>query len=531
MKTLTLPAPIHPRRWTLRTRLVVTQVALMAAVSVVIGLVSVLALKHVLLGQLDAQLQSSAVRAGQAYDEHQPRSGTSGSTNPTSGTGPSSGTGPDSGTGPPPLPPASGLGALAAQIPTQDGQASGAVSTGQNYVTGQSLTAAQLAVLAVVPVDRQTHQVHLEGLGDYLVRADSRLSDGEVLITGLPLGDVEETTLILALVIVGVAMVGLLAVGLAGAATVRLNLRPLRRVSATARRVAQLPLDRGEVALAVRVPEGDTDDHTEVGQVGHALNRMLEHVATALQVRQDSEMRVRRFVSDASHELRTPLASIRGYAELTRRSRSQVSPDVAHALERVESEAQRMTDLVEELLLLARLDEGRPLDRAPVDLSQLVVDAVSDAHVAGPDHRWCLDLPDEPVTVVGDQRRLHQVVANLLTNARTHTPPGTQVRVSLTADDGTAALGVADTGPGIPAALVPEIFERFSRADSSRSRAAGSTGLGLAIVQAVVRAHGGRVALSSRPGETVFTVRLPLDASPGERLPSVVQQVPGAAVG
>jgi two-component system OmpR family sensor kinase len=168
-----------------------------------------------------------------------------------------------------------------------------------------------------------------------------------------------------------------------------------------------------------------------------------------------------------------------------------------------------MTSLVDDLLLLARLDSGRPLVSGPVDLSALVVDAVSDAHVAGPEQRWQLDLPDEAVEVSGDAARLHQVVANLLTNARVHTPPGTTVTTTLRAEPDAAVLTVADDGPGIPAELQPEVFERFARGDSSRSRAHGSTGLGLAIVAAVVDAHHGRVEVDSRPGRTLFTVRLP----------------------
>jgi two-component system OmpR family sensor kinase len=183
---------------------------------------------------------------------------------------------------------------------------------------------------------------------------------------------------------------------------------------------------------------------------------------------------------------------------------------------RIESEARRMTSLVEDLLLLARLDEGQDLDRKPVDLSRLVIDAVGDAHAAGPDHEWSLDLPDEPVTVLGDASRLHQVIANLLANARVHTPAGTRVQVSL--GDTTPPPGghpavvvtVTDDGPGIPADLQPRLFERFTRGDGSRSRAAGSTGLGLSIVHAVVAGHGGTVAVESEPGNTVFRVELPL---------------------
>jgi two-component system OmpR family sensor kinase len=179
-------------------------------------------------------------------------------------------------------------------------------------------------------------------------------------------------------------------------------------------------------------------------------------------------------------------------------------------MSRIEEEAMRMGLLVDDLLLLARLDSGRPLASEPVDLSRVVVDAVSDAHVAGADHHWRLDLPASPVTVTGDAARLHQVLANLLGNARTHTPPGTTVTTGLSTMDGHALLTVADDGPGIPESVLPTVFERFARGDNARSHAAGSTGLGLAIVSAVVGAHHGTVDVASRPGHTVFTVALPV---------------------
>jgi two-component system OmpR family sensor kinase len=291
---------------------------------------------------------------------------------------------------------------------------------------------------------------------------------------------------------------------------VRRNLAALQRVSHTATQVSRLKLDEGDVALAQRVPAADTDERTEVGQVGLALNSLLDNVEGALQARHESEQRVRQFVADASHELRTPLASIRGYAELSRRERDPVPPSVTHALGRVESEALRMQDLVEDLLLLARLDAGRPLERDPVDLTRVVVDAVGDAHAASPDHRWQLDLPEEPVEVVGDEARLHQVLVNLLANARTHTPEGTCVTTALRRDGDEVRLSVADDGPGIPESLRPNVFQRFTRGDDSRNRAAGSTGLGLSIVDAVATSHGGRVELSSASGETRFTVVLPV---------------------
>jgi two-component system, OmpR family, sensor kinase len=291
-------------------------------------------------------------------------------------------------------------------------------------------------------------------------------------------------------------------------------------------------LDRGEVALSVRVPTADTDPRTEVGAVGNALNRMIGHVDAALAARQASETRVRQFVADASHELRTPLAAIRGYAELAQRGWLSGDADgvdeladVAYKLGRVESESARMATLVNDLLLLARLDVAasadsassagpRPLDSAPVDLPRLVVDAISDAHAAGPEHHWRLELPEDSaenaIVVTGDEARLHHVIGNLLTNARIHTPAGTTVAVRLFADDTHAVLTVTDDGPGIPPDQLPVVFDRFARGDTSRSRAAGSTGLGLAIVAAVVHAHDGTVNATSHPGRTTFTVHLPL---------------------
>jgi two-component system OmpR family sensor kinase len=308
--------------------------------------------------------------------------------------------------------------------------------------------------------------------------------------------------------------------GLLGALIIGSALRPLRRVAAVASNVASLPLERGDVELPERVPEEDTNPHTEVGQVGAALNNLLDSVETALAVRQASEEKVRHFVADASHELRTPLASIRGYAELTRRFGGDLTEDVQHNIGRIESEAQRMTSLVEDLLLLARLDAERELDTSDVDLSRLLVDVVSDAHAAGPDHEWDLDLPEEPVVVRGDDARLQQVFTNLLANARVHTPAGTRVVVELSEPrDGHVIARVRDDGPGIPEKLRPKLFGRFVRGDSSRARTTGSTGLGLSIVSAVVQAHHGTVSVASEPGATVFTVQLPIEQPAQQKQP------------
>jgi two-component system OmpR family sensor kinase len=241
---------------------------------------------------------------------------------------------------------------------------------------------------------------------------------------------------------------------------------------------------------------------------------MLDNVAHALTARQRSETRVRRFVADASHELRTPLASIRGYAELIRLT-EPMSPQGRSSLSRVESEAARMTALVEDLLLLARLDEGRAVVSADVDLLELVVETVSDLRVAAPGHVWRLELPDEPVLVRGDPAQLRQVLINLLANAHQHTPAGTTVTASLGTEAGTepggeAVLAVGDDGPGIGADFLEHIFSRFAREDHARAGSARGAGLGLSIVEAIVHAHHGRIDVSSVPGSTRFTVRLPL---------------------
>ncbi|MDR6973052.1 ATP-binding protein [Leifsonia shinshuensis] len=492
------------RSWTLRSRVVLVVVAMLAVLGAVIGTVSVFALQNYLMQRLDGQLTSALERGQHAADRIN--------------------------AGGPTVPEAAGV----VQTPGQPTGTLGAVRSAEGGLlfppviladrptsqTNQPLAPKPVTIdglaLLSVPADQHPRTVDLgETLGSYRVAA-AQLSNGDSVIIGLPLSDVNATVARLALVIALVTLAGLVFAFLIANFVVRLAMRPLERVAGTAEQVASLPLDRGDVALSVRVPDADTDQHTEVGKVGFALNRMLGHIASALTARQASEQKVRQFVADASHELRTPLASIRGYAELTRRAPHELPPDVTRSLGRIESEATRMTSLVEDLLLLARLDEGRELDRDPVDVTLLLVDALSDAHAAGPDHEWVLDLPEEPVEVIGDAPRLHQVLMNLLANARVHTPEGTTVTAGLRADTeaGTAVITVADDGPGIPEALQTTLFERFARGDGSRNRATGSTGLGLAIVQAVVQAHGGEVTVASEPGRTVFTVTLPLAPVP-----------------
>ncbi|MCV7142727.1 HAMP domain-containing histidine kinase [Mycolicibacterium fortuitum] len=379
------------------------------------------------------------------------------------------------------------------------------------------VSAAAAVQLSQVSATREPETVDLDGLGRYrLIGLHPRHGGPQTIVTGLPTAVVDDTLLWVLGMFCVLAAIALIAATTAGILILRRQLAPLSRVSAAARRVADLELDRGEVELPTPiVPVDPATAHTEVGQLGTSLNRMLDRIASALSARHASETRVRQFVADASHELRTPLAAIRGYTELAQRKHHELPADVAHAMNRVESETTRMTQLVEDMLLLARLDAGRPLERDSVDLSRLIVDTVSDAHIAGPDHQWSLDLPEDPVVVDGDEARLHQVLANLLANARTHTPSGTSVTVALKPEPDAVLLSVADDGPGIPASLLPDVFERFARGDSSRSRREGSTGLGLAIVAAVVKAHGGTIEVSSTAGSTEFVVRLPQLSSQG----------------
>ncbi|MEU9990648.1 HAMP domain-containing sensor histidine kinase [Streptomyces sp. NPDC048045] len=499
---------------TLRTRLVVASVVLIAVVCAVIGTVTTLALRSHLYNQLEGKVSEIG---GRTVGHMRPPGD-----EPGVGAGRPDASSPDTAT------PSQKVGRLltigptpsrtiAAYVDAEDGSiASARVSHQLNDGYGffkkmrvDDLTAAQKAAVAEVPKDGKAHSTQIPGLGGYLVKYFVGKDSTDAYYVALPTQDVDDNVDTLILVEISVTAAGLVAAVIAGCVLVGVATRPLRRVAATATRVSELPLHSGEVNLSERVPESECDPHTEVGQVGAALNRMLDHVHGALHARQQSETRVRQFVADASHELRTPLASIRGYAELTRRGREQVGPDTRHALGRIESEAGRMTLLVEDLLLLARLDAGRPLRFEQTDLIPLVVDTVSDARAAGMHHNWRLELPDEPAPVSADAARLQQVLVNLLGNARNHTPPGTTVTARVQRRGPWMCIDVEDNGHGIPPDLLPHVFERFARGDSARSRATGSTGLGLAIVQAVADAHGGAVTVDSVPGRTVFTVQLP----------------------
>jgi len=348
----------------------------------------------------------------------------------------------------------------------------------------------------------------LDGGGEYRALPVAEV-DGSQIVVGLPLTSIRLTLARLNIIIIVVVALVILAGASIGAGLVRFALKPLDRIRETASAVTKQPLDRGEVRLGLRVPPQYATDDSEVGQVGAALNLMLDHVDEAFRSRFESEEKMRRFVADASHELRTPLAAIRGYAELTKRSGQKLSPDLQQALNRIESESIRMTSLVEDLLLLARFDEGQPLEKSSVDLAGIIRYALSDAYVTSPGHDWGAQGIEDPVIVEGNAQSLHQVVVNLLANARVHTPAGTTVEARLKQTAQATILRVEDSGPGIPREARKRLFVRFAKGDSSRARTAGSTGLGLSIVDTIVKAHGGAVTMTSKPGKTVFIVVLP----------------------
>jgi two-component system, OmpR family, sensor kinase len=343
------------------------------------------------------------------------------------------------------------------------------------------------------------------GAGRYRVLVSSLPASGGVLVVAVSLDDVNATLRRLVHVEVLIAAGLLATLAVAAFWLLRRGLRPLERISEVAGGIAQGDLD-------VRV--SPAEDRSEIGRLGLALNGMLERLEDAFARRDRSEAQLRRFVSSASHELRTPLTSIRGYAALLRRGAKDNPEDLDTSISRIESEATRMGGLIDDLLLLARLDEQRPLVRAPIDLSVIAREAAQDARAREPGRRITVDA-DGPVTVIGDQRRLRQIIDNLLENAHVHTPPAAAVAIAVDVRDGLAVLAVTDTGPGIDPEQAPHVFERFYRgtppgSDDTAPRTKGS-GLGLAIVKTVAEAHGGGATVSSRPGEGArFEITLPL---------------------
>lgn len=399
-------------------------------------------------------------------------------------------------------------------ITAPDAAQSGAIVQAKSDSIGQIevLEETQLQALASVP--REVTTITVPSYGSYRVMTAETMTG--TITVGLPRADNQRVLRDLFTTIVLATLGGLLLLALTTALSIRITLRPLRAVAETATRVAAQPLDQGAVSITERVPAEQADARTETGAVGAALNTLLDHVDASLASRQRKEQQMRRFVADASHELRTPLASIRGYSELSLRALDQpdaAAPDTRTALERIQAQSLRMTRLVEDLLLLARLDEGQELLFGTVDLTQLALEELADARLAAPEHDWQLDVPAEPVIVTGDAGRLQQVIANLLANAQTHTPAGTTIRLSVSAEPDVGVLRVQDNGPGIDPGLIENLFARFARGDASRARQTGGTGLGLAIAKAIVDGHSGSIEVDSSPGTTTFTVRLPRAAA------------------
>jgi two-component system OmpR family sensor kinase len=339
-----------------------------------------------------------------------------------------------------------------------------------------------------------------EGGGRFRTRASVEDGDTGMLVIATSLGDVDSTLhrlLLIELVVTVLVLGGIAALGLW---VVRLGLRPLGEIEDTAAAISAGDLSR-------RVERAD--ERTEVGRLGLSLNAMLSQIETAFRAQEASERKLRRFVADASHELRTPLAAVRAYAELFERGAATRPTDLERSMKGINRESERMTVLVDDLLLLARLDDGRPLERLPVDLEEVVGEAVETAHAVEPER--AIELQAEPTVVVGDRVRLRQIVDNLLANVRAHTPPGAPVAVTLTRRNGTAEIAVRDSGPGLDEEQLAHVFERFYRVDGSRARASGGVGLGLAIVAAVAEAHGGSVSASSEPGAgSTFRIVLPV---------------------
>jgi two-component system, OmpR family, sensor kinase len=362
-----------------------------------------------------------------------------------------------------------------------------------------------------------------EGGGQWRVLVLPRQDEsGGTVVVAASLAGIASAVGWLQLIDLFVSLGVLLALAGAGVAIVRASLRPLVEIEHTAEAIAAGDLTR-------RVP--DRDPRTEVGRLAAALNSMLAQIEAAFRARaasettaRRSEERMRRFVADASHELRTPLTTIRGFAELYRQGASRKPGELDRLMRRIEDQAARMGLLVEDLLLLARLDQQRPLDRRPVDLLALAAEAVNDARAVAPDRRIELELGADgagdgagggPLVVLGDEDRLRQVAANLLANVRMHTAAGTAARVEVSAGDGRGVLEVVDHGQGLSQEQAARVFDRFYRTDPARARSKGGAGLGLSIVAAIAEAHGGRASVASAPGKGArFRIELPLAQAP-----------------
>ena len=488
------PSRLRPPR-TLRARLVALLALTLTLGFGAAALVTVLVVRHVLLDRLDVQLRAAGDRfaVGLEHNDH------------------------DADNAPGRYGDVEGVsaGTLGARI--LRGKVTDAAIVG-DHDTADGVPARAKGRLARLTADSTPRSIVLPGLGAYRVIV-AKGRDGDLQVTGLPARPVERTIDKL-LVIEGLVFgVTLVVVALISTGVVRFMLRPLAKIADTATEVSALPLGSGGVSLPQRVA---TDTHgSEVDALARAFNAMLEQVESAFRTRAASEDQLRRFIADASHELRTPVSVIRSHAELAQRagppddgSGPRVPPDVVHSLQRITVQTERMGHLVDDLLLLARLDSGRELAHEHVDIARVVLDAIDDARITDADHHWQLRLPTHSVWVFGDAHALAQAVGNLLTNAALHTPAGTTVTVRLDESAGgeappAARITVSDDGPGMDADLAAHAFDRFVHGAGPRRAGTSSSGLGLPIVAAIAAAHGGSVVLESTPDGTAVRVSLP----------------------
>jgi two-component system OmpR family sensor kinase len=474
----------------LRRRLVIGLVAVMSVTLVVVAATTLLSLRSWLVGQIDSDLVGP--KAALVTDSG-PRGGVEQAIRSWTSSG------------------------ATVVVVDQDGTATPLAQGFPGAEAPEPYSAQDAATLAGVPTGdfAEPVTIDLDELGPSRAVAIEVLDQSRQTVTLVALIPLEQASEVIARLFVVELVVVILAiviVAVVGSWLVRRSLRPLEDVAETAGAVAALPLERGDVDIPARV--ADPVPTTEVGQVGLAVNSMLDHVERSLRSRAETEDRLRRFVSDAGHELRTPLAAVRGYAELMRRGAGADPAAAAEAAARIEASASRMGLLVEDLLLLASLDEERPLAQDVLDLRTVVDEAAAEAATAGADHHWEVDGVEQ-VRVVGDATRLHQAVANLLANARAHTPAGTHVVARVAVEGSSAVVEVSDDGPGFPDDLLSRATERFTRGDESRSRATGGSGLGLAIVKAVAEAHGGALDVGNGPaGGASVRLSLPLAAAP-----------------
>lgn len=358
--------------------------------------------------------------------------------------------------------------------------------------------------------------VRLPDLGAYRVLA-SDLDADLTIIVGQSLKQVNQTTRNLILIFAITALTGVTLASAAATLLVRRELHPLETLRQATSEVSETSLTSGAVALAPRATEPEFSRGTEVGDLAISFNQMMDHLEDSLRQRELSEEKLKRFAADASHELRTPLATVSGYAEFAERQGGDLPDDVSMSLDRIRNESTRMAQIIEDLLLLARLDNGGVRPRSTTWVAPIILEAVADAQVVDPGRTWQVDLPDGSAEwkVPLTDADLRRILANLLSNARAHTPAGTGVRVAAKETaDAEVVVEVADYGPGIDSALLPHVFDRFVRGDAARTAlGAGqvrSTGLGLAITKELVDAAGGSIGVRSHPGLTVFTLILPL---------------------